>query len=108
MYNTSFICSYMEKDESNEQYQKDLLAVFDLTSYSELTNCIQQLYSSLNYPIQDIVQYVSFQSNDPELLFLVLFSYDYFKYTHNLICKILTKQDTSKCHEELINILKKT
>ena len=34
MYNTSFICSYMEKDESNEQYQKDLLAVFNLIVFN--------------------------------------------------------------------------
>jgi len=94
---------------SNKMYQNELLAVFGLNTYSErLINSIQNLYSSLDYPIKDILQYVSFQhSEDPDLLFLILFSYDYFKYTHELLCKIITKQDTTQAHEELLVVLKK-
>jgi hypothetical protein len=110
MYNTNLICTYNtinDADISNKIYQHELLSVFNLTCYSnQLTTYIQQLYTSLDYPIKEITQHVSFHSDDPELLFLVLFSYDYFNYTHNLICKIITKQDTTKCHEELISILK--
>ena len=111
MYNTDLICTYNTIDDaeiSNETYQRELLSVFNLTSYSnQLTTCIQELYISYYHSIKDILQLVSFDSDDPELLFLVLFSYDYFNYTHNLLCKIITKQDTTICHEELISILKK-
>ena len=111
MYNTDLICTYNTIDDadiSNETYQHELLSVFNLTCYSnQLTTCIQQLYTSYYHSIKDILQHISFHSDDPELLFLVLFSYDYFNYTHNLLCKIITKQDTTKSHEELISILKK-
>ena len=112
MYNTSLLCTYMTiEDEtlSNEKYQNELLTVFGLNTYSEkLVNSIQNLYSSLDYPFKDLLQHVSFQySDDPDLLFLVLFSYDYFKYTHNLLCNIITKQDTTQTYEELITVLKK-
>ena len=78
-----------------------------LTTYSDtLLTFIQQLYTE--YPMKEIVQHVPFQySEDPELLFLVLFSYDYFNYTHNLLCKIMTKQDIMQCQTELITVLKK-
>jgi hypothetical protein len=93
---------------SNEVYQHELLAVFGLSVYSEtLVKSIEHLYTSLEYPIQEIIKHVSFQyTEDPEMLFLVLFSYDYFKYTHDLVCKIITKQDTTQSHEDLINVLK--
>jgi hypothetical protein len=94
---------------SNEVYQNELLSVFGLSTYSDaLVTFIQQLYTSLEYPIQEILQHVSFQyAEDPEMLFLVLFSYDYFKYTHALLCNIITKQDTTQCRETLIDVLKK-
>jgi hypothetical protein len=112
MYNTSLPCTYMTiEDEqlSNEKYQTELLAVFGLNTYSEtLINSIQNLYNSLDYPIKEILQHVPFQySNDPDMVLLVLFSYDYFKYTHALVCNIITKQDTTQCYNELITILKK-
>lgn len=111
MYNTEISCTYMtitDEELSNKTYQNELLSAFHLTSYSDtLLTFIQQLYTSLDYPIKDILQHISFHSDDPEMLFLILFSYDYFKYTHDLLCKIITKQDTAKNHEELINTLKK-
>jgi hypothetical protein len=93
---------------SNEVYQNELLSVFGLSTYSDtLVTFIQNLYTSLDYPIQELLQHISFQySEDPEMLFLVLFSYEYFKYTHSLVCKIITKQDTTQTHEDLINVLK--
>lgn len=109
MYNTSISCTYMDihDDLSNEIYQKELLAVFGLTTYSDiLMTSIQEL--SLAYPMKEVVQHVQFQySDDSELLFLVLFSYDYFKYTHALLCDIINKQDTTSSHNELVAILKK-
>jgi hypothetical protein len=100
----------IENEElSNETYQNELLTVFGLNTYSDaLVISIQNLYSSLEYPFKEILQYVSFQySEDPDLLFVVLFSYDYFNYTHALLCNIITKQDTTQSHEELITVLKK-
>lgn len=112
MYNTSFKCSYMTVENlqiSNETYQNELLSVFGFSSYSDkLPTRIQELYHTLNYSeMKDILKNVPFYLTDPEMLFMVLFSYDYFKYTHDLICKILTKQDTTNYHDELITILKK-
>ena len=100
--------SISDEELSHTTYQNELLSVFNLNSYSNtLLIFIQELYTSLEYPVKEILQHISFHSDDPELLFLVLFSYDYFKYTHDFICKIITKQDITKSHEELINILKK-
>ena len=112
MYNTKIQCTYMTiEDEqlSNEKYQTELLSVFELNTYSErLVNSIQNLYNSLDYPIKDILQHVPFQySADTDMLFLVLFSYDYFKYTHALLCNIITKQDTTQSYDELITVLTK-
>jgi hypothetical protein len=112
MYDTSLPCTYMTiEDEqlSNEQYQSELLSVFGLNTYSDtLVNSIQNLYTSLEYPFKELLQHVPFHySDDSDMLFIVLFSYEYFKYTHELLCKIITKQDTTQIHEELISVLKK-
>jgi hypothetical protein len=111
MYNTSVQCTYMNIENvelSNEVYQSELLSVFGLSEYSEtLTTEMDRLHKVVDsILIQEILKHVPFFSQDPEMLFMVLFSYDYFKYTHALITKIITKQDTKQCHEELLAILK--
>ena len=112
MYNTSFSCTYMDiKDEceSNQQYQNDLLSAFYLTEISnKLSDFVEKIYHELNYPLmQELLDCIPITfSSDPVILFMCLFSYDYFKYTHELIKNILLKQDTIKEHQQLLLLLK--
>ena len=111
MYNTTFSCSYMEIKNiivSDEQYQKELLAAFNLSQFSNLPVLVENLYKELNYPLmKELLDYIpSTFSSDPVFLFMYLFSYDYFKYTHELIVNIVLKQDTIIQHNKLIRILK--
>ena len=112
MYNTSFSCSYMDisdESESNEQYQTELLMAFHLTDISnKLSDLVEKIYNELNYPlIQELLDHIPITfSSDPVILFMCLFSYDYFKYTHELVKNILLKQDTTKEHQQLLLLLK--
>jgi hypothetical protein len=113
MYNTSFLCTYMEiqnETESNTQYQTELLNVFGLSKISDtLSTLVEKLYHEINYPfMKEILDYIPVTfSSDPVILFMCLFSYDYFKYTHELIVNILLKKDTTLVHQQLLSILKK-
>ncbi len=112
MYNTSFSCSYMDikdESESNEQYQNDLLYAFHLTEISnKLSDLVEKIYHELNYPLmQELLHHIPITfSSDPVILFMCLFSYDYFKYTHELIKNILLKKDTTNEHQQLLLLLK--
>jgi len=111
MYNIEFIPTYMDiqdEDLSNEKYQSELLIVFNVPEYTDgLHEHMSKLFKELNYPMDDILQHVFTFSNDPEMLFMILFSYQYFKYTHVFVSDLLTKKDPTKSKEELIAILKK-
>ncbi len=112
MYNTSFSCSYMDiqdESESDQQYQTELLMAFHLTEISNtLSDLVEKLYHELTYPLmQELLDHIPITfSSDPVILFMCLFSYDYFKYTHELIKNIALKQDTTKHHEQLLLLLK--
>jgi hypothetical protein len=112
MYNTSFRCTYLDIENetiSNEIYQNELLAVFGEKKFSDVLSVhISALYTKIHEEFQDILKHVEFNySRDPEMLFMILFSYEYFKYTHAYLVNIITKQDCSKSHAELVTILKK-
>jgi len=94
---------------ADEQYQKELLAAFNLLQFSNLSVLVENLYNELNYPLmKELLDYIPITfSSDPVILFMCLFSYDYFKYTHELIVNIVLKQDTTIQHNNLIHILKK-
>jgi hypothetical protein len=112
MYNTSFLCTYLDIEDinvSDEQYQIELLAAFNLSEISDkLSVLVEKVYNELNYPyMKEILDYIPITfSSDPVILFMCLFSYDYFKYIHELIVNIILKQDTKINHEKLIHILK--
>jgi hypothetical protein len=96
--------------ESNTQYQTELLNVFGLSKISDtLSTLVEKLYHEINYPfMKEILDYIPVTfSSDPVILFMCLFSYDYFKYTHELIVNILLKKDTTLVHQQLLSILKK-
>ena len=112
MYNTSFQCTYLDIENetiSNEIYQNELLAVFGEKIFSDLlSGHISALYPKVQHQFQDILTHIKFSySRDPEMLFMILFSYEYFNYTHAYLVNIITKQDVSKSHSDLITILKK-
>lgn len=111
MYDTTLILTYMDiQDEelSNEKYQSEILLVFGIPEYTDtLHEHITKLFKELNYPMDDVLQNVFTFSSDPEILFMLLFSYEYFKYTHTFLIDVLTKQDPTKSKEELIAVLKK-
>jgi hypothetical protein len=96
--------------ESDTQYQIELLNAFGLTKISDtLSNLVENLYHELQYPyMKEILDYIPVTfSSDPVILFMCLFSYDYFKYTHELIVNIISKKDTNLAHQKLLSILKK-
>ena len=111
MYNTTFLCTYkniVDEELSNAKYQEELLKAFTMPTFSEnLTTQIEQLYKSLSYDFTEILSHVEFiYSNDTEMLFMLLFSYDFFSYTHELIKKIIEKEDTTIECKKLIDTLK--
>ena len=111
MYDTTVTLTYtdIENEElSNEKYQSEILLVFGIPEYTDsLHEHITKLFKELDYPMEDILQHVFTFSTDPEILFMILFSYEYFKYTHAFLGKVLTKQDATKVKEDLITVLKK-
>jgi hypothetical protein len=111
MYDTTFLCSYkniVDEELSNKTYQEELLKAFTLSKFSEeLTTHIEKLYKTLSYDFTEILTHVEFiYSNDTEMLFMLLFSYDFFNYTHELIKKIINNQDTTIECKNLIDTLK--
>ncbi len=104
-------CTYMDikEDEYNTVYQTELLLAFYLSDFStQLTSKIAELYAYLlsNYaPLPELMANIRNFSTDSEMLFMYLFSYDYFKYTHALLVDLFTKKDTTKSHKALVSIL---
>jgi hypothetical protein len=75
------VCTY----ESNEQYQVDLLKAFQVSHYDELGNKMTGVYQSIHHStlplvVKKIMEVYTWAN--PEHAFFLLFSYDYFKYTH--------------------------
>ena len=111
MYNTEFSCTYkniVDEELSNAKYQEELLKAFKITEFSnDLTTNIEKLYKTISYDFTYILKHVEFiYSYDNDMLFMLLFSYDLFKYTHELIKKIIVKEDSTKECENLIQNLK--
>ena len=111
MYNTTFSCSYkniVDEELSNATYQEELLKAFTMTTFSEnLTTNIEKLYKIIPYDFTEILSHVEFiYSNDKDMLFMLLFSYDFFSYTHELIKKIIEKEDSTIECKKLIDTLK--
>jgi hypothetical protein len=96
MYNKDLVCSYKEK-ESNELFQKELLEAFYVSTYEELSNHIEQLYHLIrrNSQLQELLQKVEkkYEWANKDHCFYLLFSYDYFIYTHDYIKDILNDQN---------------
>lgn len=105
MYTLDMECLY----ETNEEYQTILLQAFQISSHDALGDKISDLYTALkDHPtlppllnkIMEIYIWASY-----ETAFYLLFSYDYFQYTHPYVIQVL-KQEEGTAHEKLLSELK--
>ena len=130
-YNTKYVCSYNDSDvflESeleilNEEekvfvrdalYRRDLCNIFNIEDqcFEEkiITNMISTLYKKINGEafLEGCVKKISnnFFSNDVELCFTILFSFDYLYLVHPCICEFIETGKISETNNSLIELKK--
>ena len=85
MYDTSFRCTYMEKD-SLELYQVELLRACGCKTVDQLVPVIETMYEKRREELTPLLQKIMSLTNvSEELSFYVLFSFDYFTYMHDYL-----------------------
>ena len=85
MYDTSFRCTYLEKD-SLELYQVELLRACGCKTVDQLVPVIETMYESRREELTPLLQKIMSLTNvSEELSFYVLFSFDYFTYMHDYL-----------------------
>ncbi len=109
MYDTSTTCAYLSVG-TNEQYQAELLKVFQIKDVDDLNECITVLYErvktertlfSLIHKVMEIYPWVN-----SEHAFYVLFSYDYFEYMHPYVVNLLNHTPNDEIYEKLLSEIK--
>jgi hypothetical protein len=111
----SFIEQVNNVDEENSDicdliYQSDYLQIFGLVEYNDIAiNAeIKKLYENdlvkTNVKLKECMKKTAsmFLSEDLELGFMVLFSYDYLFATHLCICDILENKEIQDKHLNLL------
>lgn len=106
MYNYSIKLDYINRsdDETDTQYRKEILAVFDLKEYSnEIIEKQDLLFSKVKKEYDKILEYL--KKNDRLALirnitkkdcFMILFSWEYFYHNHLLLQAILGNASKDK------------
>ena len=109
MYNTKYVCSYMDSDvfietdnvtETDKDfirnciYRQDLLNIFKLDKFDEtvISKHLATIYDKviLNFVFYDCIKKVSTTINvDEKMALLVLYSFDYLYLTHICVCEFL-------------------
>lgn len=86
MYNTEIVCIY----SNLSSYQEMILRILD-TDQDGMATQIQVLYDQIkdHEKIKSLIQKINGPWMTPDLAFCVLFSYEYFVYTHRFICELL-------------------
>ena len=85
MYDTSFRCTYLEKD-SLELYQSELLRACGCQTVDQLVPAIEIMYEKKKDELIPLLQKIMTLTNvSEELSFYVLFSFDYFSYMHDYL-----------------------
>jgi hypothetical protein len=85
MYDTSFRCTYLEKD-SLELYQVELLRACGCKTVDQLVPVIETMYAASPEELTPLLQKIMHLTNvSEELSFYVLFSFDYFTYMHDYL-----------------------
>jgi hypothetical protein len=132
MYQHDFICTYkmMNEQEDQEQlYRIQLLQAFDLEQWNDgkinsiLEELLQSLSSSSEFKVLmdkakenknfiDVLENVELfdedviDDNSNEIIFKMLFTYDYFDLIHRCLCDYLTIKTITQTHlNALINVL---
>ena len=111
MYNIDHISNY----STDEEYRNAILNVFKLTEFSEtnINTCIDQIFTTINkhddfYKLKPLLQRLATQffSEDLQLGFMIMFCYDYFLYTHKLVCDFYTFNIIKDCYiDEIYKII---
>ena len=103
MYNIDFQCTYLSiKDEtlSNKMYQTELLKALGLSTYDDdVTSKIEEILNSakdLSNLSDELKKKWLF-----DLHMFMLFSYDYFQYTHEFLCDFFEKRNTIDSYNNL-------
>jgi thiamine pyrophosphokinase len=123
MYNTDFTCIYQnEKDEAMSEflYKVDYLHIFQYDDFDlyekEINSCIREMYQKIKASSYSkdfykcmVLAAKRFFSEDVELGFMVLFSYDLLYLTHPCIVDFLKdgcmqQQNVAKLLEKIHNI----
>lgn len=95
MYNTNIKLTYhnIVGDTSDTTYRKELLDVFqiDINCFNQLNDKIDEIYKLLpndNLKWNQILEKSAskFLSNEKDMGFMILFSYDTFHIVHRLLC----------------------
>jgi hypothetical protein len=130
-YNTKYVCSYNDSDvfleseleilnENEKQfvrdalYRRDLCNIFKIDDQcfdeKAITNIINDLYANINGEkfLESCITKVSniFFSNDLELGFLVLFSFDYLYLVHPCISEYIETGKINDSNDSLIELKK--
>ena len=131
IYNTKYVCSYNDSDvfleseieilSDNEKqfvrdvlYRRDLCNIFKIDEeyFDEktITNIINDLYANINGEkfLESCIIKVSnnFFSNDLELGFLILFSFDYLYLLHPCMCEFIETGKISQTNNSLAELKK--
>jgi len=130
-YNTKYVCSYNDSDVFLESeleilnnhekqfvrdalYRRDLCNIFKIDDQcfdeKAITNIINDLYANINGEkfLESCITKVSniFFSNDLELGFLVLFSFDYLHLVHPCISEFIETGKINDSNESLLELKK--
>ena len=107
MYVTDFVCTYKLLDDET-LYRIQFLQALNINKWDGVI--IDKVLTSLQ---EKCATYSEFKTvidklGGGDLGFLLLFSYEYFNYTHLCICDMLTKEKIEKIHyDELIKVIDK-
>lgn len=111
------------KEYSDYLYKNELLHAFNLNDYNDTTInvkiselykllCIENPTNNQTIKLKNIINKLSekYFNNDIEAGFIMLFSYQLFHITHNILCNILCniindKSYDDKCYDDNINSL---
>ena len=131
IYNTKYVCSYNDSDVFFESelailsedekifvrealYRRDLCNIFKIEDeyFDEkiITNIISALYKNINGEkfLESCIRKISsnFFSNDLELGFLILFSFDYLYLVHPCISEFIETGKINEFNKSLIELKK--